>query len=240
MCLYMCLCIPTITCNCDYFIHLAYFHFIIYLTHILTYYLLLITYLNIYIYIGWKYITSESGAQVYRKFFKSGPSREYACVMCNGTINSPPHKVLALLSDTSRVKEYNSLYENGKEVAEVADNTKILWVTTPPIFPLKPRDFCMVWHVRKLKDGTCIVLNRAVDHPLAPVTRNFVRAEVVLGASIIQPIPGDSRRSRLTMITQLNPGGFAPPTLINFLCTMGPIGYMKNVEVASKRSGARV
>ena len=161
--------------------------------------------------------------------------------MCNGTINSPPQKVMTLLSDTTRVREYNSLFEQGKEVAIVSDDTKILWATTPPIFPMKPRDFCMVWHVRKLKDGTCVVLNRAVEHPSAPVTREYVRASIVLGASIIQPVPGDSRRSRLTMITQLNPGGFAPPTLVNFLCTVGPIGFMKNVEVASKRSStARV
>lgn len=176
---------------------------------------------------------------MYRKFFTDGPSREYACVMCNGTINSPPQKVMALLSDTGRVKEYNSLYESGKDITVVSDDTRVLWVTTPPVFPLKPRDFCTVWHVRRLKDGTCVVLNRAVEHPLVPVTRNYVRASIVLGASIIQPVPGDPRRSRLTMITQLNPGGFAPPAVVNFLCTMGPIGFMKNVEVASKHIPAR-
>lgn len=44
----------------------------------------------------------------------------------------------------------------------VAEDTKIVWIGSPPIFPFKPRDFCTVIHIRKLKDGTVVVLNRSV------------------------------------------------------------------------------
>ena len=42
----------------------------------------------------------------------------------------------------------------------VGEDTKIVWIGSPPIFPFKPRDFCTVIHIRKLKDGTVVVLNR--------------------------------------------------------------------------------
>lgn len=65
-----------------------------------------------------------------------------------------------VLLSVFRVKEYNTLYDHGKDIEVVADNTKISWSCSTPIFPFKPRDFCTIVHIRKLKDGTFIVLNR--------------------------------------------------------------------------------
>jgi hypothetical protein len=43
------------------------------------------------------------------------------------------------------------------------------------------------------------------------------------------------------MITQLDPGGFAPPVIVNHICTLGPIGFLKNVEsAAGKKRPARL
>ena len=68
----------------------------------------------------------------------------------------------------------------------------MVWVGSPPIFPFKPRDFCTVVHIRKLKDGTMVVLNRAIKHPKAPETSKYQRAAIVQAANIIQPVPGSS------------------------------------------------
>lgn len=48
-----------------------------------------------------------------------------------------------------------------RDVEYIADDTKVVWIGSPPIFPFKPRDFCTIVHIRKLKDGTIIVLNRS-------------------------------------------------------------------------------
>jgi hypothetical protein len=37
------------------------------------------------------------------------------------------------------------------------------------------------------------------------------------------------------MITQMDPGGFAPPVIINHICTLGPIGFLQNVEAAARK-----
>lgn len=102
-----------------------------------------------------------------------------------------------------------------RDIEVVGENTKVVWAASAPIFPFKPRDFCTVVHIRQLKDGTFVVLNRATKHPDVPVLPNYVRGSIVLGANIIQPIPGKSNMCRLTMITQVDPGGFAPPMIIN-------------------------
>lgn len=59
-----------------------------------------------------------------------------------------------------RVKEYNELFADGRDLETVAENTKISWAASTPVFPFKARDFCTIVHFRKLKDGTLVVLNR--------------------------------------------------------------------------------
>lgn len=93
--------------------------------------------------------------------------------------------------------------------------------------------------MRRLKDGTSIILNRATKHPLAPPSQDFVRASIILAANIIQPVAGNPNQCHLTMLTQMDPGGFAPPSIINHICTLGPIGFLKNVEVVSKRKPSK-
>lgn len=107
------------------------------------------------------------------------------------------------------------MFDEGRDLEVVAENTKVVWASSIPIFPFKPRDFCTVVHTRKLKDGTMVVLNRATKHPDAPTTSKFVRGAVILGANIIQPVKGHKDQCRLTMIAQVDPGGFTPPVIIN-------------------------
>ena len=47
-----------------------------------------------------------------------------------------------------------------RDIEEVADGTKIVWASAPPIFPFKARDFCTLVHFRQMRDGTVVVLNR--------------------------------------------------------------------------------
>ncbi len=189
---------------------------------------------------GWKLIKEENGYKVWRKFMTPGmPGSQYACVMCSGIINASPTAVYSLFADNARVPEYNSFYLKGKDLELIGDSTKVTWTITPPIFPFKPRDFVTAIHVRKLKDGTIVVLNRAIQHAAAPVTSSYVRGQIILAANIIQPIKNDNKKCKLTMITQMDPGGFAPPVIINHICTLGPIGFLQNVEAAARRKYSR-
>lgn len=189
---------------------------------------------------GWKLIKEENGYKVWRKFMTPGmPGSQYACVMCSGIMNASPAAVYNLLADNARVPEYNSFYLRGKDLELIGDSTKVTWTITPPIFPFKPRDFVTAIHVRKLKDGTIVVLNRAIQHAAAPATSSYVRGQIILAANIIEPIKNDSKKCKLTMITQMDPGGFAPPVIINHLCTMGPVGFLQNVETAARRKYSR-
>jgi len=189
---------------------------------------------------GWQQIRSQDGVLVSRKFIGGGgggqsQSFKYALVKAEGVVKASPKDILRLFEDNTRVSEYNKYFQEGRDLEDVAENTKIVWASSPPIFPFKPRDFCTVVHFRKLKDGTVVVLNRAAEHPDAPVTSQYTRGKIVLGANIIQPVPRAPHLCRLTMLTQVDPGGFAPPVIVNQICTFGPVGFFKLVESAARR-----
>ena len=186
-----------------------------------------------------KVITAEEDIIVHRKLLDAGKGAQYACVRAQGIVRASPEDILTLFEDNSRVSEYNQFFAEGKVLETVADDTQVIWASAPPIFPFKPRDFCTVVHFRRLKDGTIVVLNRATTHPEAPETKQFVRGEVLIGANIIQPIPNDPSSSRFTMLTQIDPGGFSPPIVINQICSFGPPQFFRDLEKAANRKPSK-
>jgi len=132
----------------------------------------------------WKLTKSVDGIEVYR-LMKEHSSAEgsYACVKSYGVIRASPSKVVSLLADITRMKEYNSFFDRGRDIAVVGANTKIVWASSIPLFPFKPRDFCTVVNVRRLKDGTTLILNTATNHPLVPLKAKYIRGAVKLGKS---------------------------------------------------------
>ncbi len=177
---------------------------------------------------GWSLIKSENGIDIYQKF----PDGKFACVKAVTTINASPQAILKLLTDNSRVHHYNSLAEPGtmRDIEVVSQDTRVQYVRAMPMFPLKTRDFCTLFHVRKLKDGTIALVSSATTHTDAPSTNKYCRASIVIGANIIQPIPNYRHKCKLSMLTQLDPGGIIPPAVVNNVCSNGPLGFFEGVS----------
>lgn len=110
-----------------------------------------------------------------------------------------------------------------------------------PIFPFKARDFCTLVHFRFLRDGTIVVLNKATEHTQAPRSAKYVRGAIMLAANIIEPIKGQPNKCKLTMLTQLDPGGFFPAAIVNNVCTAGPVSFFQKLnEVAPKKPSRQI
>ena len=177
---------------------------------------------------GWSLIRSENGIDVYQKF----PGGKFACVKAVAIINASPQKVLDLLTDNSKVHLYNSLAEphTTRDIEVVSQDTRVKWVRAIPMFPLKTRDFCTLFHIRRLKDGTVALVSSATTHTDAPLGDRYCRASIIIGANIIHPIPKERHKCKLSMLTQLDPGGIIPPLIINNVCTNGPLGFFDGVS----------
>ncbi|CAN0551101.1 unnamed protein product, partial [Ectocarpus sp. 8 AP-2014] len=57
----------------------------------------------------------------------------------------------------------------GRDLELLDENTKVVWASSPSPLPfVKPRDFVTVVNVRRLEDGSIVVVNRGYRHPEAP------------------------------------------------------------------------
>ena len=73
------------------------------------------------------------------------------------------------------------------------------------------------------------------NNDITPVARKYCRASIVIGANIIRPIPTDKRKCKLSMLTQLDPGGIIPSVVINSVCSDGPLGFFDGVSKSITR-----
>ncbi|CAM9738809.1 unnamed protein product [Discosporangium mesarthrocarpum] len=185
---------------------------------------------------GWELVNSkrQGNMTVHRKFLDRGAKgSKFACVKASYTMAVPPGAIAQLFESSERVQEYNKWYLEGCDLEEVDPNTKVVWASSPAVYPFKARDYCSLVHYRRLEDGTVILINRGAEHPDAPVTRKYVRAEIIMGANIIRPDPANPNRTRFTMLTQVDPGGIAPAWIINKISAYGPVDFMRRIEVAA-------
>jgi hypothetical protein len=101
---------------------------------------------------GWELVTDKKGVKVHKKTMASitGKASRYCCVKAShhplcawcpadvtvdvtglcicqatGVINASASEILKLFEDNSRVAEYNPLYNYGRDLEEINENTKV-------------------------------------------------------------------------------------------------------------------
>ncbi|CAM9637328.1 unnamed protein product [Heterosigma akashiwo] len=217
---------------------------------------------------GWGLVVERQGIKVWKKFLSPGRhsslrdgesssitaydeqeqaalaameerAAKFAAVKAAGTINAPASSIYRLFLDNSRVHEYNSLCHKVKDLAYLSEDTKVTWACSPRFGPVKARDFCTVVHCRRLRDGTCVVVNRPAFHRGALRSDpQYIRSELLIAGHVMRPNRKDpENKTDFYVMTHVNLGGICetPPVaaLINRLCASSPISLMKNLEKAA-------
>ena len=119
--------------------------------------------------------------------------------------------------------------------------TKISFATGRAIFPFQPRD--TVTHIAERAvpeaagGGTALLL-RAVEHPAMRPRKSHVRAKVLRGMHLIQPVRGAPHRTNFTLTQHIDTGGVVPAWLMNTILAQDAVLFVKRLSAASaKRRG---
>mmetsp|Transcript_14151 Transcript_14151/g.18532 ORF Transcript_14151/g.18532 Transcript_14151/m.18532 type:complete len:377 (+) Transcript_14151:186-1316(+) len=148
---------------------------------------------------GWRAVIEKNGIQVWKMYLPSSrEGSEYPLVKATGVIDAPPEKVLEMMIDSQRVKEYNKFSKGRDDLEVINDNTKIVWNRTWPPLCTKPHDFCSLLHFKRLEDASLLMITKATEHPGAPVCPSFQRSKILLGISIMKPLQGNPQKTELT------------------------------------------
>jgi hypothetical protein len=187
----------------------------------------------------WSLRVERDGVRVWKRRVRGSPHVE---VRANGVIRAPPRKVLALLkdSDAATIRKYNPTYAGGYDLEIIDDNTRVSYGEARRIFPFQPRDTVTRIEVRKIApaelDGTggVALLLRATTHPAMPPRPGYVRAKIVRGATVMQPVHGAPGVTNFTITQQVDAGGVIPPSVLNSLMTQDSVNLVKRVGAAAR------
>jgi hypothetical protein len=195
---------------------------------------------------GWEEVSTEDGIKIWRKYLspdtmiagkRLDSAAKFACVKAHTIIDAPIDEVYSLFVDNKRVHEYNEYCKEVQDLEWLDDTTKVTYSLTGRPWS---RDFVTRVHYCTLPDSTRVIVNRAEEHHLAPIRPNYTRMTMPLGANILRPAPGDSKKTELTLITHLNPGGFAQThfgaMVTNRLSTDSPRQFLSRLNAVAHRS----
>ena len=119
--------------------------------------------------------------------------------------------------------EYNEYCKEVKDLEWLDPTTKVTYSLTGRPWS---RDFVTRVHYSTLPDSTRVIVNRAEEHHAAPLRPNYTRMTMPLGANILRPVAGDSSKTEVTLITHVNPGGFAQT---HFLSKLNAVAHRSTV-----------
>lgn len=81
-------------------------------------------------------------------------------------------------------------------------------------------------------------LNRSCSTHIIHMYR-YVRSEILLAGNVMRPHPQDPRKTVLTTLTHINPGGSidskAGAAMLNMLTATGPVQFLRRVEAAARK-----
>jgi hypothetical protein len=159
-----------------------------------------------------------------------GPGHDLPVVKARGNIPAAPRKVIGLIMDSSRVKEYNKMAQGRKDLVVlqegidtprqgsdhcIAGEAKIVQSLNKPPLIRRSIEMLSLLHARKL-DGSgnaghsYIAVSRSVWEDAAGTTKeskDSVRGEMLLGVNLLRAIPGskeDEIHCELTTISHVH------------------------------------
>jgi hypothetical protein len=182
---------------------------------------------------GWQLQVERDGIRVWRRKVEGS---SYDEIRGNGLVSAPPATVLALLrrGEAEIIREYNPMYDQGHDLEQLDPDTKVSYGSVRAIFPFKPRDTVTRVAFRPLPTlgGTALLL-KAVEHPAMPVRQGYVRAKILRGMHLVQPVQGNVAVANFTFTQQINVGGIIPAWLINQLIAQDAVTFVKRLSAAS-------
>jgi len=184
---------------------------------------------------SWRLGVESGGIRVWRRQVEGS---SYDEIRGNGLIDAPPALVLALLKrgDAETIREYNPMYDQGHDLQQIDANTKISYGSVRAIFPFKPRDTVTRVAKREVPNlgGTALLL-QAVDHPAMPPHPDYVRAKILRGMHLVQPVHQKPGQTNFTFTQQVNAGGVLPAWLMNTLMARDSVVFIQRLEASAKR-----
>jgi len=183
---------------------------------------------------AWSLKAESEGVRVWRR---SMPDSTFDMVRGSAVLDVEPHAVVKLFETTDEelIRQFNPLYDSGWDLERIDHISKVAYARVRSAFPgVKPRDTVTRVSHHMLGQRGDVFLLRAVEHRGMPPQRGCVRAKILNGMNLVQPVPGNNHKTNFTFTQQTNPGGIVPAWIANRLIAREAVQFVQRIGAVAK------
>uniref|UniRef100_A0AAQ4PE43 Ceramide transporter 1 n=1 Tax=Gasterosteus aculeatus aculeatus TaxID=481459 RepID=A0AAQ4PE43_GASAC len=178
---------------------------------------------------NWQLVIEEGEMKVYRREVEENGIVLDPLKATHAVKGVTGHELCHYFWDTAVRMDWETTIENFNVVETLSDNAVIVYQTHKRVWPASQRDVLYLSAIRKIlatnenDPDTWLVCNFSVDHDNALPTNRCVRAKInvaMICQTLVSPPEGDKEISRdnilckITYVANVNPGGWAPATVL--------------------------
>ncbi|XP_066457712.1 steroidogenic acute regulatory protein, mitochondrial-like [Eleutherodactylus coqui] len=178
---------------------------------------------------GWQEESQEENGDCIRS--KTFPRLGKVC-RAEAVIDSPPeHICRQLFEEYEQMDQWNPNINKAQILQRIGRNTVLTRETTAPIpiSMVSQRDFVSVRHCYR-KGSSLYLIGTATDSKLGPPQEGVVRAEVGLTCIVLQPIDGDSGKTKFTWLLNFNLKGWIPQPMADQKLALLQVDFIQHLR----------
>ncbi len=181
---------------------------------------------------GWERISNSDGIEVSRK---TVPNSALFAFKGEADIDAPMSKVLSVIRDTSRAKEWVDRVNEIRLVKQITPNERLEYYHIEIPWPLKDRDFVYISKIEVDKVAKKIIFSiRSVEEPSLPPNSKNVRGAIYNTTLTLTPVDG-GKRTHAIGVAHTDPKGAVPSWIVNLIQKGWPENTIKNVRKQVKK-----
>ncbi|KPI87726.1 hypothetical protein ABL78_3199 [Leptomonas seymouri] len=147
--------------------------------------------------------------------------------------NVPPLVLYNQLHDAQYRATWDTNMIEGYNIVKLDAHNDVGYYSARFPWPLSNRDFCNQRSWMEFTNGEYLIFNHSEPHPDCPEKKGFVRARSILTGFYIRP-NSEGTGTQLIYVTQSDPRGSIPHSIINFAMTKGARTILNNCEKYSE------
>ncbi|XP_028319123.1 collagen type IV alpha-3-binding protein-like isoform X1 [Gouania willdenowi] len=203
---------------------------------------------------NWQLVVEEGEMKVYRREVEENGIVLDPLKATHSVKGVTGHELCHYFWDTTYRNDWETTIENFNVVETLSDNAVIVYQTHKRVWPASQRDVLYLSAMRKMAadnesdPDTWLVCNFSVDHDDAQPSNKCVRAKISIAMicqTLVSPPEGDKEISRdnilcrITYVANVNPGGWAPASVLRAVAKREYPKFLKRFTsyVQEKTSG---
>lgn len=159
----------------------------------------------------WEFYTEANGIKSY---IRQDTATGLKMARGEGIIHKPATEIVQSTLDSSAVIKWGKNLSIHERIHEQDEYYLYRSIDTKKML-VAQRETLVVNQVIKQEDGSTLILQRSLDHPLFPENKDFVRAFVYLFAWLLTPNKEDPSKTDITCIIYVDPKGWVPKPVFN-------------------------